>query len=826
MKLRQKLAVVLASAMVVSAVPVVTMANSKNTIYRGSSAIKEDSKTVTAGYLNIKFEDRDTSSEDYEEFYLEVTNADWLKMTELQKVLDAIGDDYKAGITTNGRIANIAMAGVANKFDVTFADGTVAHYTRQSDSTMKIQVKPGVTNQAYTFPLPIKATGGTVSVATKIHGSNASITEGSYSFATTGDKAAKLQMASTESFYDEGELTKMYLDESFVGSLTSDDTLILKVQLDDTDWEFSDRKSKVRVKGTYGFDFDTNAANCPVDVTLSIDDEDDDNTAYVIIEGLAGLGRHNSKGRLEITGLHVSADEDEDLTTGDLKADIDLVSKWKGYTSELEFDGDYDNTVVATIANYGAAIVMEDEKAVDAKAGREEEVTFKVKENVDDCFVEGRKITIKPDNDGLDKSWFMVDYKEEDGENVVDYTDLIDDIIDDKDIIESVEMDWDTDDDLYFQTGSGADQRVVKIDVDDAREGVTYRRKADGIIITLQNDLGEDKKSLNENEDKDWFKVKVDLYTALDDHAAKKVDLVGSVRGVDDEDFTGCTAINVIDPIKVAADATTVKVGLQDQPLGTIEITENDKEMLEKGSLYFAVNKGSDINYGFAIDEKGTLTATGSLKTDDFDKIGVGEEFYLKRTSDEASSVKIEGAEVTVDRTVPQGFYDLEIRGTAIDDYDGKYKVADFIKVGTANTQDINNANGLAAVEAKFTIGSTKFVVNDEAYEMDAPAYIAGEGYTMIPMRYIAKAFGVPEKNILFSNGVATFFAGTRTIQLTSGSDVALVNGAPIHLSTKVVNKEGRMFVPVGEVANLLGVNKAWDSASKTATFSNTNVAK
>ena len=31
------------------------------------------------------------------------------------------------------------------------------------------------------------------------------------------------------------------------------------------------------------------------------------------------------------------------------------------------------------------------------------------------------------------------------------------------------------------------------------------------------------------------------------------------------------------------------------------------------------------------------------------------------------------------------------------------------------------------------------------------------------------------------------------------------------------------MYVPVGEVANILGVTKSWDATAKTATFSNVN---
>ena len=74
MKLRQKLAAVMAAAMVVTSVPVVTMASSKNTITRPSSIVQEnDSFTdaATAPALKVKFEDHSAGAQDVnEEFYL------------------------------------------------------------------------------------------------------------------------------------------------------------------------------------------------------------------------------------------------------------------------------------------------------------------------------------------------------------------------------------------------------------------------------------------------------------------------------------------------------------------------------------------------------------------------------------------------------------------------------------------------------------------------------------------------------------------------------------------------------------------------------------
>ena len=846
MKLRQKLAVVLASAMAVTAVPVVTMAASNNKIVRYATAIKKDVKTTTAGYLGIKFEDGANNYE--EEFYFELTNAEWLTTdADDLAIINNSTTQYGNGDGAVKRIDPATYADgtiVKDTFIVTFAGTGVgaadvtAKYTRQSSKVMKVNFTPDSTQTQFVFPMPIKATGGVVSVATKVEGSGSSITEGSYSFAATGEKAATmLDMGDLKSFYDEGELTSIKLKESFAGSLLGDDTLIIKVELEDTDWAFRS-SSDVEVVGTYGFNFDAKQSKSDKGITvqLDIDADDDDNTAYVIIKGLKTLYGNNttgangataarSQGRLEIKGLKVMADEDDDLQTGELKANIKAVKEYKSFKSELELDKDYNNVAVAKIAQYGATITMKDEKAVDIKAGRTKEVVFKVAENIDDCFVEGRKITIDLESEAYKDSYFMIAYK---GKGA-DYSNLIDDKVDGKAIIKSVEIDW-HDDKVWVTSGNGVNETVtgktIGTDFTDA-QAVGKKRKADAIIVTLQDDNNDAKNALNKNNRIDWFKVKTDLYVPLGQYDKKDLKLIGSMRGIVDETFQGCTAANIIKPYTVEAPQTTLKVGLQDQAATKVVITETDKEMFQKGALFLNINNGSKINDGFAIDNKGTLTATGSLKTTDFDNTNTSNKFYLKRDSNAASSITIDGWEVTVDRTVPEGYYDLEIKGTAVDDYDGSWKVADYVKIGTANPQDLVNANGLAAATASFTIDSASYVVNGTSYTMDgAAAYIAGEGYTMIPVRYVASAFGVSEKNILFGNGTATIFAGARTIQLTSGSNVAIVNGAQVKLATKVVNKDGRIYVPVGEVANILGVSKAWDADTKTATFTNVNTVK
>ena len=77
MKLRQKLAVVLASAMTVTAVSVVTMAASTNSLTKETVKVQEDcefTNSSTANALKVKFTDNNVEDET---FYLDIDNADW-----------------------------------------------------------------------------------------------------------------------------------------------------------------------------------------------------------------------------------------------------------------------------------------------------------------------------------------------------------------------------------------------------------------------------------------------------------------------------------------------------------------------------------------------------------------------------------------------------------------------------------------------------------------------------------------------------------------------------------------------------------------------------
>ncbi len=118
-----------------------------------------------------------------------------------------------------------------------------------------------------------------------------------------------------------------------------------------------------------------------------------------------------------------------------------------------------------------------------------------------------------------------------------------------------------------------------------------------------------------------------------------------------------------------------------------------------------------------------------------------------------------------------------------------------------------------------FTIGEKNYYVDGDPYQMDVSPYLMNPGYTMIPIRYVALAFGVDDKDISYGHGTAFIRYGDKNIELTVNVSQARVNGAAIKMQAPPVVKDGRIYIPIGEIAKLLGIQKQWNPTTQTAIF-------
>ncbi len=123
----------------------------------------------------------------------------------------------------------------------------------------------------------------------------------------------------------------------------------------------------------------------------------------------------------------------------------------------------------------------------------------------------------------------------------------------------------------------------------------------------------------------------------------------------------------------------------------------------------------------------------------------------------------------------------------------------------------------------KLTIGSTTAYINGEAQTLDA-APINRNNRTMLPVRFLANAFGVANDGIKWdaATRTATLKNSEVTIVVTIDAPSMTVNGQTVALDSPAIIENNRTYLPVRAIANALGVsndNIAWDGATSTATL-------
>ena len=123
----------------------------------------------------------------------------------------------------------------------------------------------------------------------------------------------------------------------------------------------------------------------------------------------------------------------------------------------------------------------------------------------------------------------------------------------------------------------------------------------------------------------------------------------------------------------------------------------------------------------------------------------------------------------------------------------------------------------------KLTIGSKKAYINNVAVDLDA-APINRNNRTMLPVRFLANAFGVDNDGIKWDSATrtATLTNATTTIVVTIDAPSMTVNGETVALDAPAIIENSRTYLPVRAIANALGVsndNIKWDGATNTATL-------
>ena len=324
---------------------------------------------------------------------------------------------------------------------------------------------------------------------------------------------------------------------------------------------------------------------------------------------------------------------------------------------------------------------------------------------------------------------------------------------------------------------------------------------------------------------------------------------------VDTQEVTIATFVK---PYTVKAEQNDVIIDYRYTAVETpIIITEAaDGLWAENDAVFgFQIDKSDYIVFeddaSFDVDEASEMEIddyTGTYKNGEGEKVSYGLGFKVDAESDEAATVTISNIELFMQRSIPAGPYDLSIVSTlegfyedddegmgylaqelfakdddnwAIDDvcdYSNIVKEA-FINVITAG-RDQDDASFTTKVVVP--VGEMYLISGENQVALDVPAYITAAGYTMLPVRAVAKALGINNNNVLWNSEArtATILYGQRIITMTVGAKVVNVNGSALPASAAVEITNNRTFLPMRDLATALGVTDiTWDPATKTATL-------
>ncbi|WP_347451581.1 copper amine oxidase N-terminal domain-containing protein [Acetoanaerobium noterae] len=277
-------------------------------------------------------------------------------------------------------------------------------------------------------------------------------------------------------------------------------------------------------------------------------------------------------------------------------------------------------------------------------------------------------------------------------------------------------------------------------------------------------------------------------------------------------------------PVTVEVDKNSsadLKIGIQRQAAPDIIITETEAGALLDGKTYEIRNRyDQNIIWRDAKIE----VIEGDLELDsDTDYFNTGVNIIVDSKSTKPSKIKISGVQVTLDRTVPYGPFELDYNFGLDVNKDHTNLSKRVARLPYFNV--VTPAPGDQNATTTFTMDSTTFtmIINGQpqTMTMDVAPFIQ-DNRAMLPIKYVADAIGA-KVNYDPMSRVATFTKDATVAALYLDSNVLYVNGTPVTMDTKPVISNGRAMVPVIYVAQAFGfqygTDLVYDAATRSVTI-------
>ena len=318
------------------------------------------------------------------------------------------------------------------------------------------------------------------------------------------------------------------------------------------------------------------------------------------------------------------------------------------------------------------------------------------------------------------------------------------------------------------------------------------------------------------------------------------------------------TVAKFVKPFTVVAKQNDMQIDYRNTKVPTDVVIKEAEAGLWDKNVTFALSLDK-IN--FDDDAKVTVDDKSGLKVKDVKTTkGVVTFKVDSKSDDKPAEVTVSGLTLFMDRNLPAGAYDLDVFSPVMlgaadgnretvtdqkapiadngflsqdilgkstskrvvadinDDFYSTTAKAGFVNIITAGREDTDSFTTKVVVP----VGEKYIVSGENKVEIDVPAYINANGYTMLPLRAVAVALGINTNNVLWdqSTRTATVMYGSKIINMTYGQKVVYVNGAMIPATAAVEITNDRMFLGLRDLGNALGVTDiTWDQATKTATL-------
>lgn len=318
------------------------------------------------------------------------------------------------------------------------------------------------------------------------------------------------------------------------------------------------------------------------------------------------------------------------------------------------------------------------------------------------------------------------------------------------------------------------------------------------------------------------------------------------------------TVAKFVKPFTVVAKQNDMQIDYRNTKVPTDVVIKEAEAGLWDKNVTFALSLDK---IDFDTDAKVTVDDKSGLKVKDVKTTkGVVTFKVDSKSDDKPAEVTVSGLTLFMDRNLPAGAYDLDVFSPVMlgaadgnretvtdqkapiadngflsqdilgkstskrvvadinDDFYSTTAKAGFVNIITAGREDTDSFTTKVVVP----VGEKYIVSGENKVEIDVPAYINANGYTMLPLRAVAVALGINTNNVLWdqSTRTATVMYGSKIINMTYGQKVVYVNGAMIPATAAVEITNDRMFLGLRDLGNALGVTDiTWDQATKTATL-------